>query len=119
MATHKLPLVLEVAAAVDDTISALNLLDMQQAGPEINRALVLPITIAGCHCESPSQREFFRSRFNRLGPEAKAFGNSSQALALMEEVWRKRDLNKAGPSTEVDWRGTMRELGWAAGILLI
>lgn len=77
----------EVAAAVQDVTEALNRLDHTQSNDfEINRALVLPITLAGCHCETPSQQAFFRGRFQRLGNDAAAFGNSKQALQLMEEV---------------------------------
>lgn len=108
----------EVAAAVQDVTEALNRLDHTQSNDfEINRALVLPITLAGCHCETPSQQAFFRGRFQRLGNDAAAFGNSKQALQLMEEVWKKRAA--AEPGTTVCWRRTMKDLGWDVGILLI
>lgn len=97
---------------------ALHRLDLTQSNDlEINRALVLPITLAGCHCETPSQQAFFRTRFQGLGDDAAAFGNSQQALQLMEEVWRKRAA--ADPGETVCWRKTMKDLGWDAGILLI
>ncbi|ORX36937.1 fungal-specific transcription factor domain-domain-containing protein [Kockovaella imperatae] len=113
------PRVAEVSIAVQDTIAALTLLDISYPQADITRALILPITIAGCHCETLAQRDFFRKRYSSLGPDAAAFGNSSQALALMEEVWRQRDLPEIGPRSKVDFRQTMRDLGWTAGILLI
>lgn len=108
----------EVAAAVQDVTEALRRLDDSQPGEtDINRSLVLPITLAGCHCETPSQQAFFRSRFQVLGGDSAAFGNSRQALQLMEEVWRKRAVVDAG--TKVCWRAMMKNLGWDCGILLI
>ncbi|WRT64835.1 uncharacterized protein IL334_001771 [Kwoniella shivajii] len=111
------PRVPEIAAAVADTMEALNRLDIQHPNVQIHRAVVLPITLAGCHCETLAQQAYFRQCFECLGPEAKAFGNTGPALELMEEVWRKRAL--AGPNVKVDWRQTMYDLGWEAGILLI
>lgn len=97
---------------------SLHRLDITQPDDlEINRALVLPITLAGCHCQTSSQQAFFRGRFQRLGNDAAAFGNSRQALLLMEEVWRQRAL--AEPGQKVCWRRAMRDLGWDVGILLI
>jgi hypothetical protein len=110
-------IVLEIATPVTELISALHALDLQQTSPDINRALILPITIGGCHCETAAQQAFFRARFENLGEEAAAFGNSKQALELMEEVWRKRRGLDDGKG--VCWRETMRDLGWEAGILLI
>ena len=101
---------------MQETISGLNLLDLHYPNIDLNRALILPITIAGCHCETRTQRESFRRRFSDLSPDATAFGNSSQALSLMEEVWRRRDMPGG---QRVDWRETMKDMGWQAGILLI
>jgi len=106
----------EIAAAVQDIIEALHRLDILQANPDINRALIFPITLAGCLCETPSQQAFFRSRFQQLSPEASAFGNTRPALQLMEEVWLRRTLSSRGG--KVDWRAVMMEK-WEAGILLI
>jgi hypothetical protein len=109
--------VMEVATAVQDVTEALRRLDQIQGDGDINRSLVFPITLAGCHCETPSQQAFFRNRFQVLGGDAAAFGNSRQALQLMEEVWRKRAVVDVG--TKVCWRGMMKALGWDCGILLI
>ncbi|WWD00503.1 hypothetical protein V866_007419 [Kwoniella sp. B9012] len=110
------PRVLEIASAVVETIEALNRLDIQQqSNVQIHRAVVLPITIAGCHCETEEQQAFFRNCFTALGHEAKAFGNTGSALELMEQVWKKRSAG----IERVDWRETMYELGWKSGILLI
>ncbi|WVQ83381.1 hypothetical protein IAT38_005522 [Cryptococcus sp. DSM 104549] len=112
------PRVPDVAEAVQDTLEALHRLDIEHPHSEIHRALVLPITIAGCHCETPSQQNFFRHCFERLGTEAQAFGNTGPALELMEEMWRRRAA--AGETdVRVEMRETMTALGWEAGILLI
>ncbi|OCF37396.1 hypothetical protein I316_00517 [Kwoniella heveanensis BCC8398] len=111
------PRVSEVAAAVQDTMSALHRLDIQYPNDQVHRALVLPITVAGCHCETASQQAFFRRCFEQLGPEARAFGNTGSALELMEEVWRQRAA--AGSSARIDWRQAMVDLGWEAGVFLI
>ncbi|WVW78542.1 hypothetical protein I302_100497 [Kwoniella bestiolae CBS 10118] len=115
------PRVPEIASAVIETIEALNRLDIQQqSNVQIHRAVVLPITIAGCHCETADQQSFFRNCFTSLGNEAKAFGNTGPALELMEEVWRKRAVFASqGKVGMVDWRETMGELGWKYGVLLI
>jgi hypothetical protein len=106
----------EVAEAVKEAIVALENIAARYARPDIYRKLVFPITITGCHCDTDEQQAFFRHCFERLGPEA-SFGNTKSALALMEEVWRKR--RKAHPQTKVCWRGTMVELGWEGGLLMI
>ncbi|WVQ87096.1 hypothetical protein IAS59_000817 [Cryptococcus gattii] len=113
------PRVPDITGSVQDTLEALSRLDTEHhdSGHEIHRALVLPITIAGCHCETPAQQAFFRNCFERLGPEAKAFGNTGPALELMEEVWRRR--SKAEPCTKICMRDTMKEMGWEVELLLI
>lgn len=113
------PRVPDIAGGVQDTLEALSRLDTehQDSGHNIHRALVLPITIAGCHCETPAQQAFFRNCFERLGPEAKAFGNTGPALELMEEVWRKRSM--AEPYAKICMRDTMKEMGWEVELLLI
>lgn len=109
----------DIAGGVQDTLEALSRLDTehQDSGHDIHRALVLPITIAGCHCETPAQQAFFRNCFERLGPEAKAFGNTGPALELMEEVWRRRSM--AEPYARICMRDTMKEMGWEVELLLI
>jgi hypothetical protein len=90
-------------------------LDELHASAEVNRALILPIVIAGSHCDTPAQQAFFRARFATLGAAAGAFGNSKQALQLLEEVWKRR----AAGEIKVEWRRVMRDMGWEEGILLI
>ncbi|WVQ97982.1 hypothetical protein IAU59_005102 [Kwoniella sp. CBS 9459] len=111
------PRVPEIAAAVQDTMSALHRLDIQYPNDQVHRALVLPITVAGCHCETASQQAYFRRCFVQLGSEARAFGNTGPALELMEEVWRQRAA--VGSSVRIDWRQAMVDLGWEAGVFLI
>jgi len=106
----------EVAEAVKAAIVALKNIASRYTRPDIYRKLVFPITITGCHCDTEEQQAFFRHCFERLGPEA-AFGNTKSALALMEEVWRKR--RGLHPQRKVCWRGTMVEMGWEGGLLMI
>jgi hypothetical protein len=105
----------EVAAAVQETAEALHRLDTLYHVADVNRALIFPITVAGCHCDTLAQQAFFRSRFAGLGAEAEAFGNSKQALTLLEEVWKRRHDGVK----RVEWRKVMKDLGWESGILLI
>jgi len=81
-----------------------------------DRALVFPTVIAGCHVNSPALQSFFKDRFLRLGEEAVAFGNTRNALRLMEEVWRRREM--ALPGEEIHWRKVMFDLD-EEGLLLI
>ncbi|WVQ76045.1 hypothetical protein IAR50_005681 [Cryptococcus sp. DSM 104548] len=111
------PRVPEVAQAVQDTSEALSRLNIEHSDPNIHRALVMPITIAGCHCHTPAQQTFFRTSFECLSVEAMAFGNTGSALELMKEVWRQRLVSRA--DERVCWRKTMVKLGWENGILLI
>ncbi|KAK8847335.1 hypothetical protein IAR55_005192 [Kwoniella newhampshirensis] len=111
------PGVSDVAEAVQSTLGALYRLDFEYPETDIHRALVLPITIAGSHAESDAQQAYFRQCFERLGPEAKVFGNTGLASDLMEDVWRRRA--QGGLAARVCWRETMVEMGWENGILLI
>ncbi|ODN85250.1 hypothetical protein L198_07573 [Cryptococcus wingfieldii CBS 7118] len=117
------PRVPDIACAVQDVMEALNRLDITFTGKDIFRALVLPMTIAGCHCESESQKAFFRECFDKLGEEAKAFGNTGPARELMEEVWRTRMVVGEGDGDRggkgVGMREVMGRMGWEAGVLLI
>lgn len=105
----------EVIAAVADTASAFCSLDqLDLAGAD--RALVFPTVIAGCHAHTPAMEAFFKDRFVRLGEEAVSFGNTQNALRLMEEVWRRRSLVVEGEA--IHWRQVMFELD-DEGLLLI
>jgi hypothetical protein len=106
---------MEVASAVRDTVDAFRSLDLLHL-EGADRALVFPTVIAGCHADTPDLQYFFRDRFLRLGEEAVAFGNTRNALRLMEEVWRRREV--APVNQEVHWRKVMFELD-PEGLLLI
>ncbi|WWD21426.1 hypothetical protein CI109_105911 [Kwoniella shandongensis] len=112
------PRVPEVEKAVTETLEALLRLDVEHPGSDIHRALVLPITIAGCHSDDVTQQAYFRQCFDRLGPEAKVFGNTGPALELMEEVWKRR-AEADRPDVRVCWRETVVDMGWEDGILMI
>ncbi|KLT40037.1 hypothetical protein CC85DRAFT_165168 [Cutaneotrichosporon oleaginosum] len=108
------PDVAEVKATVADTVDAFSALDaLDITGAE--RALVFPTVIAGCHAQ-PELQTFFRDRFVRLGDEAVAFGNTQNALRVMEEVWRRRAAARADEA--VHWRSVMFDLD-DEGLLLI
>lgn len=109
------PGVSEVAAAVRDVAEAFLALDhVALEGAE--RALVFPTVIGGCHAEGPQLQQFFRVRIERLGEEAVIYGNTSNALRLMEEVWSRRATQPSGE--EIHWRKVMFELE-EEGLLLI
>lgn len=72
--------------------------------------------MAGCHAHTPEMQAFFKDRFERLGEEAASFGNTQNALRLMEEVWRRRAA--VSVDTAVHWRKVMFELD-DEGMLLI
>ena len=107
----------EVSLAVQETAAALGRLNVNAHNYEVNRALIFPITVAGCHCDTIAEQSYFRDHFAILGPEAAAFGNSRQALALLERVWQKRAESE--PGARICWRQTMKDLGWEQGIFLI
>lgn len=66
---------------------------MQSLGPspsEVERGVVLPITLAGCMTNDSAQRDFLRGRFEA---QNESIGNLMPARALMEILWQKRDIN--------------------------
>ncbi|WRT70443.1 uncharacterized protein IL334_007441 [Kwoniella shivajii] len=109
------PGVPDIVTAVQDTADALLALDKCDTQSGTDKLLIFPIVIAGCHAEHPALQRIFRQRFTRLGDEAAAFGNTSSALRLMEEVWRRR---AAASNVEVQWRKVMFEM-YEEGLLLI
>lgn len=106
------PAVPEVREAVHGVAEAFVALD--EVGAEMDRALVFPIVIAGCHATA-ELRARFEERFHKVGPDAE-FGNTRNALKLMKAVWARRD--DRGDREEVHWREVMYEL-YPEGLLLI
>lgn len=66
----------------------------------VDRALVLPLCLAGCLTDDPGQRKLFHTR---LRAQQLANGNAAHAAAVMEELWQQRDSRGAA----VDWRRIM------------
>ncbi|KAJ8519051.1 hypothetical protein ONZ45_g3941 [Pleurotus djamor] len=78
----------------------------------LDRSLVFPICIAGCMTDSSPQRDFLKGR---LQAQDESWGNVMSTRALMESVWRKRDVSTGvGHSNNnraiaVDWRESLLE----------
>lgn len=72
----------------------------------IDRSLVFPICIAGCMTDQPDQRAFFQGRLDAL---TSPVGNTSLALMLMREVWKRRDET----GVAVGWRDVMIDMDLA------
>ncbi|KAH8831449.1 fungal-specific transcription factor domain-containing protein [Flagelloscypha sp. PMI_526] len=67
-----------------------------------DRALVLPICLAGCMAEDSRQRDTFKGRLER---QDECIGNVMKTRLVMEAVWQKRDINGG----TVDWRDVLQE----------
>lgn len=57
---------------------------------EVERSVILPITLAGCMTNDSAQLDFLRGRFQA---QNESIGNLMQARALMETIWQRRDAN--------------------------
>ena len=105
------PNVAEVVEGVRSTMEAAYLLPPS----DVDKSLVFPFFMAGVMAESPEQREFFRARLSAH----RAVGNCSEAVKLMEAVWKRREdasllaaaQGIAGVKQRVHWRDVMNELG--------
>lgn len=100
----------EIRQNVSRTIDALRAL------PEIAiiNSLTWAYCIAGCMAIEEEQT-FFKGLAVSNGGDAPTFGNSSKALAIMEECWRLRREEKQ--HQPVDWRTAMNSLG--VNVLLV
>lgn len=56
---------------------------------DVERGVVLPITLAGCMTNDSTQRDFLR----RLLLQDGGIGNLMGSRVLMEILWQKRDVN--------------------------
>ncbi|KZP00398.1 hypothetical protein CALVIDRAFT_552695 [Calocera viscosa TUFC12733] len=84
------PRVPEIYAAVKDTIAAIREIPSTRQNP-VDRALVLPLFIAGVLTDEPNNRLFIRGRLNNIADGE--CGTSSILLQVLEEVWRRRHLS--------------------------
>jgi len=77
--------VMEIGKCVQNITQALGC-----SPSEVERSVILPITLAGCMASNSAQRDFLRGRFQA---QNEGIGNLMQARALMEFVWQRRDAN--------------------------
>jgi hypothetical protein len=90
----------EITSSVDAIIKLFSRLPPS----EVDRSLVFPLCLAGCMTDNRARRELVKSR---LQGQDENLGNILQARALMETVWRRRDVSGGA----VDWREIMHNDG--------
>jgi hypothetical protein len=89
----------EITASVQAVTRAVQALP---AGPA-DRALLLPLFLAGCLADEARAREFFAGRLQaQLAPHGAALALTS----VMSGMWRQRDTHGASG----DWRRIARDL---------
>ena len=92
----------EIRESVSRTISALRVVPFKG----MISSLTWPFCISGCMAMEEDW-DFFRSLAVEDGAGSSSFGNSSKALAIIEECWR---LRKEDGREMVDWRTAMDSL---------
>lgn len=75
--------------------------------PIMTRCLIWPLCVAGCMASSSEDQAFFRELCELAINDAKTFGNSQQALEVLEMSWAMR----ARGEIEVDCTSVVRQLG--------
>ncbi|KAJ8597306.1 hypothetical protein M405DRAFT_724673 [Rhizopogon salebrosus TDB-379] len=90
------PGVPEIKTSVDIVVQLLN----QLPASNIDRCLIFPICLAGCLTEDPMKREFLKAR---LQGQHDGFGNTNQALRVMETAWQRKD-SRGGPA---EWQAML------------
>ncbi|THG94810.1 hypothetical protein EW145_g8073, partial [Phellinidium pouzarii] len=94
------PSITEINSAANGLVNALNdLPDMT-----LDRALVLPLTLAGSMTGLPEQYQFVLAR---LAARDEAIGNIRSVRLLIERVWATRNAHGGG-AIAIDWRDVMR-----------
>ncbi len=94
----------EIRKSMRRTIAAFQ--DLPDQG--LVRSLTWPICIAGCMA-IPAEEDFFRGIVSTTSVVARRFGNSENALKIMEECWRLRRSSEHQPGT-VYWMTAMKSL---------
>jgi len=74
---------------------------LQSLPSTVDRALILPLALAGCLTNDETQAQYIRSR---LSAQDESFGNLRATRLLIERVWQAREQ-----SGVVDWRDVMRD----------
>jgi len=95
-----IPGVPEIIESVDVIAQLVRQLPMSA----LERALVLPICLAGCLTDDPRKREVFKAR---LVGQQSMFGNVHQELMVMETAWQRRDTRGG----VVEWRDLLHVQG--------
>lgn len=90
----------EIKTSVDAIIQLFG----QLPASEVDRSLVFPICLAGCLTDDRGRKELLKAR---LQAQDENLGNILQARALMETVWRRRDIEGGS----IDWRKIMQSDG--------
>jgi hypothetical protein len=88
----------EITSSVDGIIKLFGRLPPS----ELDRSLVFPLCITGCMTDNRARRDLLKGR---LQAQDENLGNILQARALMEAVWRRRDVGGGA----VDWRKIMHD----------
>lgn len=70
--------------SIQQVISALKMLPE----PAMVRGLIWPLCVAGCMASTVEDQEFFRSLASNGIRDAGAFGNSGEALRILEKSWK-------------------------------
>ncbi|KAF7985733.1 hypothetical protein HWV62_2340 [Athelia sp. TMB] len=91
--SDSIPGVPEITASGDTLIKLFSRLPPS----ELDRSLVFPLCVMGCLTDNRARRDMVK---RRLQGQDENLGNLMQARALMEAVWRRRDVSGAA----VDWR---------------
>lgn len=74
---------------------------LQNLPTTVDRALILPLALAGCLTNDRTHAQYIRSR---LSGQDESFGNIRATRLLIERVWQAREQSIA-----VDWRDVMRD----------
>jgi hypothetical protein len=75
--------------------------------PRMVRALIWPLCVARCMASQLSDQQFFKGLAENRVKDAGAFGNSGEALMILESSWEfQREEGRP-----VDCGSTLRKLG--------
>ncbi|KZT52922.1 hypothetical protein CALCODRAFT_511751 [Calocera cornea HHB12733] len=105
------PRVPEILAAVHDTIAALRDISSTSQNP-VDRALILPLFLAGVLTDDINHHLFIRGRLSNV-PDREC-GTYCKLLEVLEKVWHLRRMNGG---QEVDFRAVMMDVNTAVVLL--
>ena len=103
------PSVLHIQGALQNIKMAMSLI----LDPRMFRGLVWPLCVAGCMASSQRDQEFFRNTVESAILDSPRFGNSGQALQILEKSWELQQER----GRLIDCATVIQELG--ACILLV